>query len=86
MTALLINPPYKPPVHTTCGVLNVPLGRSRLSLAKLFAALLSTNHPPLNSALAQANTATVLLDLFFEYSLNNFLHAQVTTPSFASVL
>jgi len=77
MTALLINPPYKPPVHTTCGVLNVPLGRSRLSLAKLFAALLSTNHPPLNSALAQANTATVLLDLFFEYSLNNFLHAQV---------
>eukprot|EP00090_Calanus_glacialis_P000849 TRINITY_DN1059_c0_g1_i2.p1 TRINITY_DN1059_c0_g1~~TRINITY_DN1059_c0_g1_i2.p1 ORF type:complete len:1001 (-),score=360.21 TRINITY_DN1059_c0_g1_i2:284-3286(-) len=77
ITALLINPPYKPPVHTTCGVLNVPLGRTRLSLAKLVSALLSTNHPPLNSALAQANTATVLLDLFFEYSLNNFLHAQV---------
>ena len=77
ITALLINPPYKPPVHTTCGVLKVPLGRTRLSLAKLVSALLSTNHPPLNSALAQANTATVLLDLFFEYSLNNFLHAQV---------
>ena len=30
ITALLINPPYKPPVHTTCGVLKVPLGRTRL--------------------------------------------------------
>jgi len=77
ITALLIKPPHKPPVHTTWGVLKVPLGRTRLSLAKLVSALLSTNHGPLNSALAQANTATVLLDLFFEYSLNNFLHAQV---------
>merc|ERR1711892_651954 len=74
---LLINPPYKPPVHTTWGVLKVPLGRTRLSLAKLVSALLSTNHVPLNSAVAQANITTVLLDLFFEYSLNNFLHAQV---------
>jgi len=77
ITALLINPPYKPPVHTTWGVLKVPLGRTRLSLAKLVSALLSTNHVPLNSAIAQANITTVLLDLFFEYSLNNFLHAQV---------
>jgi len=77
ITALLIKPPFKSPVHTTCGVLQVPLGRTRLWLAKLCSALLSTNHPPLNSALASANMATVLLDLFFEYSLNNFLHAQV---------
>jgi len=77
ITSLLINPPYKPPVHTTCGVLKVPLGKTRLSLARLFSALLSTNVPPLNAAFAQANTSTVLLDLFFEYSLNNFLHAQV---------
>merc|ERR1719318_1107414 len=67
ITALLITPPPKPPVHTTWGVLKVPLGRTRLSLAKLVSALLSTNHGPLNYALAQANTTTVLLDLFFEY-------------------
>ena len=77
ITSVLINPPYKPPVHTTCGVLKVPLGKTRLSLAKLVSALLSINHAPLNPALSQANTVTVLLDLFFEYSLNNLLHAQV---------
>ena len=77
LTQLLLSPPNKPPVPTTAGVLKVPLGKSRLALAKLLAALLNTNSPSLNQALAEANTLTVLLDLFFEYSLNNFLHAQV---------
>ena len=58
-------------------MLSVPLGKSRLAIVKLLAALLNTHNPGLNSALAEANTLTVLLDLFFEYSLNNFLHAQV---------
>ena len=39
--------------------------------------MLATNHPPVNKAAAEANIATILLDLFFKYSLNNFLHAQV---------
>ena len=39
--------------------------------------MLATNHPPVNKAVAEANIATILLDLFFKYSLNNFLHAQV---------
>ena len=77
ITYLLINPPHKPPVPTTMGVLKVPLGRVRLSLAKLVSTLLSTNHGPLNSALVKADTLTVLLDLFFEYSLNNLLHTHV---------
>ena len=77
LTALLLSPPPKPSVTTTAGVLTVPLGKSRLAIAKLLAALLNTHSPGLNSALAEANTLTVLLDLFFEYSLNNFLHAQV---------
>ena len=77
ITYLLINPPHKPPVPTTMGVLKVPLGRVRLSLAKLVSTLLSTNHGPLNSALVKADTLTVLLDLFFEYSLNNLLHTEV---------
>ena len=43
----------------------------------MISALLATNHPPVNKAVAEANIATILLDLFFKYSLNNFLHAQV---------
>ena len=77
LTSLLLSPPYKPPVSTTAGVLAVPLGRSRLAITRLLAALLNTNNPSLSKALAEANTLTVLLDLFFSYNLNNFLHAQV---------
>lgn len=77
LTSLLLSPPLKPPVPTTAGLLQVPLGRSRLALTKLLASLLHTNSPSLNQALAEANTLTVLLDLFFEFRLNNFLHAQV---------
>jgi len=76
-TDLLLNPPYKPPVRNSCGLLDPPLGRTRLSVAKLFAVLLSTNHGQLNTAMTNANVSTILLDLFFKYSLNNFLHAQV---------
>jgi len=77
LTSLLICPPHKPSITTTAGLLQVPLGRSRLAVTKLLAALLATSHPPLNTALVAANTTTVLIDLFFEYSLNNFLHAHV---------
>ena len=77
LTSLLVSPPHKPPVPTTVGVLAVPLGRSRLAITKLLASLLNTNSPSLNKALVEANTLTVLLDLFFTYNLNNFLHAQV---------
>ena len=47
---------------------------------RLISALLATNHSPVNKAVAEANIATILLDLFFKYSLNNFLHAQVEKP------
>jgi hypothetical protein len=49
----------------------------RLAVAKLVAALLSTQLPGVNPALAATDTLNLLLDLFFKYSLNNFLHAQV---------
>merc|ERR1719400_2173246 len=77
LAALLTNPPTRAAVMTTCGVLDPPLGKTRLALARLISALLATNHPPVNKAVAEANIATILLDLFFKYSLNNFLHAQV---------
>merc|ERR1719400_1573433 len=77
LAALLTNPPTHAAVMTTCGLLDPPLGKTRLALARLISALLATNHPPVNKAVAEANIATILLDLFFKYSLNNFLHAQV---------
>ena len=46
-------------------------------VAKLIAVLLSTNNLDINQKLKECNTVNTLLDLFFRYSLNNFLHAQV---------
>jgi len=77
LSTLLTNPPSRAAVTTTCGVLDPPLGKTRLALTRLISTLLATNHPPVNKAVAEANIATILLDLFFKYSLNNFLHAQV---------
>lgn len=77
LSNVLQNPPVKASFRTTAGLLDPPLGATRLALAKLTATVLSTHHPPTNHALAQTNVLDVLLDLFFKYSLNNFLHSQV---------
>jgi len=77
LSNVLQNPPVKPSFRTTYGLLDPPLGATRLALAKLTATVLSTHHPPTNHAVAQTNVLDVLLDLFFKYSLNNFLHSQV---------
>eukprot|EP00096_Caligus_rogercresseyi_P005599 TRINITY_DN2153_c0_g1_i1.p1 TRINITY_DN2153_c0_g1~~TRINITY_DN2153_c0_g1_i1.p1 ORF type:complete len:717 (-),score=202.38 TRINITY_DN2153_c0_g1_i1:436-2586(-) len=55
------------------------LGPTRLSIAKLFAALLISNNMDLNRELTKSKTLDILLDLFFKYSLNNFLHYQVVS-------
>jgi hypothetical protein len=44
---------------------------------KLICALLSTNIYEINVQFKNLKTIDILLDLFFKYSLNNFLHAQV---------
>nr|KAF6267601.1 protein phosphatase 6 regulatory subunit 2 [Myotis myotis] len=41
------------------------------------AALLHTNTPSINQELCRLNTMGLLLDLFFKYTWNNFLHLQV---------
>jgi hypothetical protein len=41
------------------------------------ATLLSTQQSAVNPAMANTQSINLLLDLFFKYSLNNFLHAQV---------
>ncbi|ELU00356.1 hypothetical protein CAPTEDRAFT_184298 [Capitella teleta] len=76
---LLIEPPkqnYRP-MPTTLGHLDVPLGNTRLQVARLISSLLLTNTPSVNVQLAQLNCMGVLLDLMFKYSWNNFLHTQV---------
>uniref|UniRef100_A0A224X782 Putative sap family cell cycle dependent phosphatase-associated protein n=1 Tax=Panstrongylus lignarius TaxID=156445 RepID=A0A224X782_9HEMI len=74
---LLINPPKKGPIHLACGTIEPPLGNTRLTIIKLISALIATNTQEVNDVLDQLNTVQVLLDLFFHYTWNNFLHSQV---------
>ncbi|CAL1686532.1 unnamed protein product [Lasius platythorax] len=74
---LLLDPPYKPAVKTTIGLLECPLGNTRLHVAKLLSALLSTENIKIHESLANLGTFQTLLDLFFKYTWNNFLHTQV---------
>uniref|UniRef100_A0A3Q0TAX6 Protein phosphatase 6 regulatory subunit 2 n=1 Tax=Amphilophus citrinellus TaxID=61819 RepID=A0A3Q0TAX6_AMPCI len=75
---LLLEPPK--PMLTTLGVLEEPLGNTRLHVARLVASLLytsSASHAVVAQELCRLNTLNLLLDLFFKYTWNNFLHLQV---------
>ncbi|XP_070610736.1 serine/threonine-protein phosphatase 6 regulatory subunit 2 isoform X2 [Erythrolamprus reginae] len=74
---LLLQPPKGASILTTLGVLEEPLGSGRLHAARLVAALLHTNAPTVNQELCRLSTMDLLLDLFFKYTWNNFLHSQV---------
>ncbi|XP_046889669.1 serine/threonine-protein phosphatase 6 regulatory subunit 2 isoform X1 [Hypomesus transpacificus] len=81
---LLLDPPKRGPMLTTLGVLKEPLGNSRLHAARLVASLLqsgSQTSSPTNTGVLQElcrlNALDLLLDLFFKFTWNNFLHFQV---------
>ncbi|KAM8750620.1 serine/threonine-protein phosphatase 6 regulatory subunit 2 isoform 2-T3 [Acanthopagrus schlegelii] len=77
---LLREPPKRNPMLTTLGVLEEPLGNTRLHVARLVASLLytsSASHAVVAQELCRLNTMDLLLDLFFKYTWNNFLHLQV---------
>ncbi|KAK6627785.1 hypothetical protein RUM44_010264 [Polyplax serrata] len=74
---ILINPPVKPAVRTTVAVLDPPLGAVRVEVAKLLSVLVARDNVEINKELAELGTLNVLLDLFFKYTWNNFLHTQV---------
>ncbi|TRY82375.1 hypothetical protein DNTS_015112 [Danionella cerebrum] len=74
---LLLNPPMRIAILTTVGVLEQPLGSSRLHVAKLVASLLQTCDLSICQEICRLNTMDLLLDLFFKYTWNNFLHLQV---------
>lgn len=77
---LLLDPPKRDPLLTPLGVWEEPLGNTRLHVARLVASLLytsSSSHAVVAQELCRLNTMDVLLDLFFKYTWNNFLHLQV---------
>ncbi|XP_034019221.1 serine/threonine-protein phosphatase 6 regulatory subunit 2-like isoform X2 [Thalassophryne amazonica] len=74
---LLLDPPKKSAILTTVGILEEPLGNARLHVARLVAALLQTCAPSVCQELCKLCTMDLLLDLFFKYTWNNFLHFQV---------
>lgn len=79
LNQLLIEPPVsRPPMVTSCGPLHVPpLGVERLYVAQLVTALVAAGRVEVNAELCRLDMLNTLLDLFFKYSLNNFLHAHV---------
>ncbi|MEE6482998.1 hypothetical protein FKM82_013397 [Ascaphus truei] len=74
---LLIDPPKKQSLQTTWGILDPPLGNTRLHVVKLLASTINTNNKTLNQELIELDTLNILLDLYFKYMYNNFLHSQV---------
>ncbi|XP_018079781.1 protein phosphatase 6 regulatory subunit 1 L homeolog isoform X4 [Xenopus laevis] len=74
---LLIDPPKKQSLQATWGVLDPPLGNTRLHVVKLLASIINANNNVLNQELIELDTLNTMLDLYFQYMYNNFLHAQV---------
>ncbi|XP_018567799.1 serine/threonine-protein phosphatase 6 regulatory subunit 3 isoform X2 [Anoplophora glabripennis] len=74
---ILLDPPNTTPIVTTVGTLNPPLGNTRLQITKLLATVIASNNEELLNELESIGTFPVLLDLFFKYPWNNFLHTQV---------
>ncbi|XP_069480212.1 serine/threonine-protein phosphatase 6 regulatory subunit 3 isoform X3 [Ambystoma mexicanum] len=74
---LLLAPPNISVMKMTWGILDPPVGNTRLNVIRLICSLLQTNTPDINLVLIELNTIGVILDLFFKYIWNNFLHTQV---------
>ncbi|XP_036893929.1 serine/threonine-protein phosphatase 6 regulatory subunit 1 isoform X3 [Sturnira hondurensis] len=74
---LLLEPPELEPLCMTWGTLAPPLGTTRLHVVKLLASTLSANDAALTQELLALDVPNTMLDLFFHYVFNNFLHTQV---------
>lgn len=77
--SILVDPPKQrfEVMPTTAGSLDPPLGNTRLQTCRLISSLLSRNNHEINIELAQLGTIGLLLELYFKYTLNNFLHTHV---------
>ncbi|XP_048373253.1 serine/threonine-protein phosphatase 6 regulatory subunit 1 isoform X2 [Sphaerodactylus townsendi] len=74
---LLLDPPKKESLQTTWGILDPPLGNTRLHVVKLLASSLGTENAALRDEIIELGAVNTMLDLYFKYAYNNFLHAQV---------
>ncbi|XP_056399878.1 serine/threonine-protein phosphatase 6 regulatory subunit 1 isoform X3 [Hyla sarda] len=74
---LLIDPPKKESLQTTWGVLDPPLGNTRLHVVKLLTSIVNANNMALNQELIELDSVNTMLNLYFKYMYNNFLHSQV---------
>ena len=65
------------PICSTFGVLDPPLGRERQAMVDYIEASLRTNIAFIFDALLWSGLLETILDLFFQYKWNNFLHQSV---------
>lgn len=63
--SVLLNPPPKKPVRTPVGLIEEPLGATRIKIAQFVKTLLSGNNPQINKALEQTRIVPLLLVGFF---------------------
>lgn len=61
----------------TTGTLDPPFGSTRLQVLKLFVAMMSARALELSAKVVQHDVFNTVLDLFFSFPWNNFLHTQV---------
>lgn len=73
-------------MKTSIGALDPPLGNTRLQVTRLLACLLGLNNAEVLREIIRLEMIEVLLDLFFKYVWNNFLHAQVQQCIFAALV
>lgn len=66
-------------MELTFGLLDPPLGQTRLQVLKLFVSVISSKNNELLHKMMSLGTFSTMLDLFFKYTWNNFLHTQVQT-------
>ncbi|XP_022985688.1 serine/threonine-protein phosphatase 6 regulatory subunit 3-like isoform X1 [Cucurbita maxima] len=62
---------------TTYGELRPPLGKHRLKVVEFISVLLKTGNASAEKELINSGTIKRVIDLFFEYPCNNFLHHHV---------
>ena len=60
-STLLEKPPKREPIRTTIGLIESPLGATRLEVAHLITALLSSNNSEISDKLAKMNTLPILI-------------------------
>ncbi|XP_039365896.1 serine/threonine-protein phosphatase 6 regulatory subunit 1 isoform X3 [Mauremys reevesii] len=74
---LLIDPPKRPALQMTWGLLDPPLGNTRLQVVKLLGSSLGAGDAGLQEELLGLDALNTMLDLYFTDTYNNFLHAQL---------